>query len=143
MIFDRCLVRLGLVLAPFLAPKLGQNRPKIGPRRVLRPLFFKNVDFQKNERRPAWERDSGPPGAPKMPQDRAKITPRRSYFGSFFASFFASIFGRFLVRFWCHLGRFLGTQIGHVGHRFFDDFCVSFQDRSKTAQDWPKSGLAI
>ena len=45
MIFDRFLFRFGCVLAPFLAPKLASNRPKIGPRRLLRPSFLKNVDF--------------------------------------------------------------------------------------------------
>ena len=61
------------------------------------------------------------------------------YIGSFFASFFASIFGRFGGRFWSHFGRLWGVQIGHFWHRFFDDFCVSFQERPKSAQEAPKS----
>ena len=38
--------RFGAILAPFLAPKSIQNRPKIGPRRLLKPFSSKNVIFQ-------------------------------------------------------------------------------------------------
>ena len=40
MVFNLFLVRLGVVLAPFLAPKLVQNRLKIASRRFLGPFFF-------------------------------------------------------------------------------------------------------
>ena len=74
-----------------------------------------------------------------MTQDRPKTALRRVYFVFLFASFCASIFGHFLVRFWCHFGRLWGAQIGHFWHRFFDDFCMSFQDRPKSGQERPKS----
>ena len=62
------------------------------------------------------------------------------YIGSVFASFFASIFDRFGGRFGGHFGRLWGVQIDHFWHRFFDDFCISFQERPKSAQEGPKSG---
>ena len=61
------------------------------------------------------------------------------YIGSFFASFFASIFGRFGGRFWGHFGSLWGFQIGHFWHRFFDDFCMSFQERLKSGQERPRA----
>ena len=66
MCFDRFLVRLGLVLAPFLAPKLVQNRLKIVSRRFLRPYFFKNADFRADLRFPRFFHQN-------RPQDEAKI----------------------------------------------------------------------
>ena len=61
------------------------------------------------------------------------------YIGSVFASFFASIFGRFGGRFGGHFGRLWGVQIDPFWHRFFDYFCISFQERPKSAQEGPKS----
>ena len=51
-----------------------------------------------------------------------------------FLLFFCSIWGSF----WEGLGGLLGAQIGHFGHRFFDDFCMSFQDRPRVPQESPK-----
>ena len=62
------------------------------------------------------------------------------YIGSFCASFFASIFGRFGGRFWSPFGSLWGVQIDHFWHQFLDDFCMSFQERPKSAQERPKSG---
>ena len=62
------------------------------------------------------------------------------YIGSVFASFFASIFGRFGGRFGGHFGSLWGVKIYHFWHRFWDDFCMSFQERPKSAQEGPKSG---
>ena len=61
------------------------------------------------------------------------------YIGSVFASFFASIFGRFGGRFGGHFGSLWGVKICHFWHRFWDDFCMSFQERPKSAQEGPKS----
>ena len=66
IIFDLFLVRLGLVLAPFLAPKSTQNRLKIASRRFLRPYFFKNADFHADLRFPMFFHQN-------RPQDEAKI----------------------------------------------------------------------
>ena len=66
MIFNRFLVRLGVVLAPFLAPKLVQNRLKIASRRFLEPFFFKNADFHADLRFPRFFHQN-------RPQDEAKI----------------------------------------------------------------------
>ena len=63
---------------PKTTPFGDPNRPKIVPRRVLRPLFFKKVDFSKNERRLGREHDFDPPEVPRWGQDRPKIAPRRS-----------------------------------------------------------------
>ena len=66
MIFDRFLVRFGCPWAPFLAPKSAPNRPKIGPRRVLRPYFFKNADFHADLRFPMKNRKNRPQDGPKI-----------------------------------------------------------------------------
>ena len=57
----------------------------------------------------------------------------------FFGSCYVFMFGRFLVRCWGHFGRLLGVQIGHFGHRFWVDLCMSFQERSTSTQERPKS----
>ena len=52
--------------APSWPPKSTQDRPG----GVLRPLFFKKVDFSKNERRLGREHDFDPPGPPRWCQDQ-------------------------------------------------------------------------
>ena len=82
---------------------------------------------------------SSPRGDPKRP----KIAPRWPQDGLFWGFFFRfvfcidfwSLFGAILVPFW----RGLGSPNQHFWHRFFDDFCMSFQDRPKTAQQRPKT----
>ena len=54
-------------------------------------------------------------------------------------SFFASIFGLFGGRFWSPFGSLWGVQIDHFWHQFWDDICISFQERPKSAQERPKS----
>ena len=46
-----------------------------------------------------------------------------------------SIWGRF----WNHIGSLWELQIGHLWYRFWDDFCMSFQERPKSAQEGTKS----
>ena len=100
MIFDRLWVCLGLVLAPFLAPKLAPNRPKIGARRLLRPFFFKNVDFHADLRFPMFFHQN-------RPQDEAKIAPRSPQDGSktVLKSFIFDV--EICLRFWSVLGSVL------------------------------------
>ena len=116
MIFDRFLVRFGSVLAPFLAPKLGQNRLKIAPRRFLRPFFFKNGDFHADLCFPRFFHQN-------RPQDEAKIGLRSPQDGpkTVFKSFFFdveiclriwSVLGSVLVAFGVPFGSQVGTQIG-------------------------------
>ena len=103
MIFNRFLVRLGVVLAPFLAPKLVQNRLKIASRRFLRPYFFKNADFHADLRFPRFFHQN-------RPQDAAKIGPRRHQDGLeellFRCQKLSSILVCFRLRFGCFLGAF-------------------------------------
>ena len=79
-----------------------------------------------------------PRAVPKWP----KILPRRPQDGLeevFFSHvFLSSILVRFGVRFWLHLGPLLGAQIGNFWNRFFDDVCMLFQDRPKSAQEQPE-----
>ena len=42
-------------------------------------------------------------------------------------------------RFWSPFGSLWGVQIDHFWHQFWDDFCMSFQERPKSAQERPKS----
>ena len=79
------------------------NRPKIAPSRLLRPLFFKNVDFQKNERRVGHSTILALRGHPRRP----KIDPRSLQDGSkmIFKSFFFHL--RFCLRFCSVLGPIL------------------------------------
>ena len=126
---------MGVILEHFGHP----NRPKIASSRLLNPNFLEKVDFQKNERHRGREHDFDPKTAPKTTQHRPKTAPRRSSRCVFFASIFIFDFGRSWVRFWLPKGRPKGAKIGHVWHRFFIDFCMSFQDRPKSGQERPKS----
>ena len=143
MIFNRFLVRLGVVLAPFLAPKLAQNRLKIASRRFLRPYFFKNADFHADLRFPRFFHQN-------RPQDEAKIGlrspqdgPKTILFRIFLASFFASIFCRFLDRFWSHFGTLLGAKLAPKSDTKSTKNRPAPPDRPKTAprapQERPKS----
>ena len=112
MIFDRFLVRVGSVLAPFFAPKLAPNRPKIGSRRLLRPCFFKNIDFHADLRFPMKNHQN-------RPQDKAEIGSRSPQDGTktVLKSFFFDV--KICLRFWSVLGSVLvalgapfGSQVG-------------------------------
>ena len=81
--------------------------------------------------------------SPRAVLKRPTILPRRPQDGLeevFFSHLsLSSIWFCFGIYFFCHLGPLLGTQIGHFGDRFLDDFCMSFQDRPKSGQERPKS----
>ena len=66
-----------------------------------------------------------------------------SYVGSISVLFAHRFLHRFLVDlgidFGALLGAFGGVQIDHFWHQFWDDFCMSFQERPKSAQERPKS----
>ena len=116
-----------------------QDRPKIASSRRLNLHFFQKVNFQKNERHRGREHDFEPKTVPKTTQDRPKTAPRRSSRGVCFASIFIFDFGQSWVRFWLPKGCPEGAKIGHFWHRFFIDFCMSFQDRPKSGQERPRS----
>ena len=114
-----------------------QNRPKSGqvePKTALETRFLKKSEFSRKPLKTNGKINIFEfKGRPKMTQDRPKTSPRRSYFIIFIASFFASIFARILDRLSCHLGGFGGAEIGHFRDHFWGDFCMSFQDRPKSA----------
>ena len=68
--------------------------------------------------------------------------------GGSYVDFISSLFShRFLYRFWSIWGSILesfwealGVQIDHFWHQICVDFCMSFQQRPKSAQEGPKSG---
>ena len=116
MFFERFLVRLGLVLAPFLAPKLVQNRLKIASRRFLRPYFFKNADFHADLRFPRFFHQNRPQDEAKIglrsPQDGPKTVLKSFFFDVKICLRFWSVLGSVLVAFGAPLGSQVGTQIG-------------------------------
>ena len=64
---------------------------------------------------------------------------KRCFFSIRFLHRFLDVFWFDFGSFWEAFGRLWGVQIGHFWHRFFDDFCMSFQDRPKSGQEQPKS----
>ena len=116
MIFDRFLVRLGLVLAPFLAPKSAQNRLKIASRRFLRPYFFKNADFHADLRFPRFFHQNRPQDEAKIglrsPQDGPEMVLKSFFFDVEICLRFCSVLGSVLVAFGAPLGGQVGAQIG-------------------------------
>ena len=69
------LIQLRSLKASLLDPLGDPNRPKIGPRRVLKSLFFENVDFIEIIVKP---NEKSPKSTPRWDQDRPKIAPRPS-----------------------------------------------------------------
>ena len=116
MIFDRFLVRLGLVLAPFLAPKLVQNRLKIASGRLLKRFFFKNADFHADLRFPRFFHQNRPQDEAKIglrsPQDGSKTVLKSFFFDVEICLRFWSVLGSVLVAFGPPLGSQVGTKIG-------------------------------
>ena len=116
MMFDRFLVRFGSVLAPFLAPKLGQNRLKIASRRRLRRLFLKNADFHADLRFPRFFHQNRPQDEAKIglrsPQDSPKTVLKSFIFDVEICLRFWSVLGSVLVAFGAPFGSQVGTQIG-------------------------------
>ena len=116
MFFDRFLVRLGLVLAPFLAPKLIPNRLKIASRRFLGPFFFKNADFHADLRFPRFFHQNRPQDEAKIrlrsPQDGSKTVLKSFFFDVEICLRFWSVLGSVLVAFGPPLGSEVGAQFG-------------------------------
>ena len=116
MVFDRCLIRLELVLAPFLAPKLVQNRLKIASRRFLRPYFFKNVDFHADLRFPMFFHQNRPQDEAKIglrsPQDGPKTVLKSFFFDVEICLRFWSVLGSVLVALGAPFGSQVGVKIG-------------------------------
>ena len=116
MIFDRYLVRFGCAWAPFLAPKSAPNRPKIGPRRLLRPYFFKNADFHADLRFPRFFHQNRAQDEAKIglrsPQDSPKTVLKSFIFDVEICLRFWSVLGSVLVAFGAPFGSQVGTQIG-------------------------------
>ena len=139
MLFDRILVRFGCPWAPFLASKSAPNRPKIGPRRLLRPYLFKNADFHADLRFPRFFHQNRPQDEAKVGLRSPQDGPKTVLFRIFFASFFASIFGRFLDRFWSHFGTLLGAKLAPKSDKKSTKNRPAPPDRPKTAQERPKS----
>ena len=114
--FDRFLVRLGLVLAPFLAPKLAQNRLQIASRRFLRPYFFKNVNFHADLRFPRFFHQNRPQDEAKIglrsPQDGPKTVLKSFFFDVKICLRFCSVLGSVLVALGAPFGSQVGAKIG-------------------------------
>ena len=143
MIFNRFLVRLGVVLAPFLAPKLVQNRLKIASRRFLRPYFFKNADFHADLRFPRFFHQNRPQDEAKIglrsPQDNPKTILKSFFFDD-----------EICLRFWCVLSSVLvafgapfGSQVGaKIESKIVQKSTCAprpFQERPRAPQEHPKS----
>ena len=114
MVFNRFWVRLGVVLAPFLAPKLVQNRLKIASRRFLGPFFFKNADFHADLRFPRFFHQN-------RPQDEAKIGLRSLQDSPKTALKSFNFDVEICLRFWSVLGSALvafGVPLGTFWHLF-------------------------
>ena len=116
MIFDRFLFRFECVLAPFLAPKLASNRPKIDPRRLLRPSFFKNADFHADLRFPMKNHQNRPQDEakndPRSPQDGSKTVLKSCFFDIKHCLRFWFVLVLVLVAFGVPFGSQVGAQIG-------------------------------
>ena len=91
------------------------NRPKIGPKRVLRRYFFKNVDFHAASAGVVFGAFLGPQdGAkivPRSPQDGLKTNQKRCHFLKRFFDRFWVV----LVPSWCSLGPSWGLRVSSWG----------------------------
>ena len=136
MIFDQLLVRLGLVLAPLLAPKLAQNRLKIASRRFLRPFLFKNVNFSLARRFPLFFHQNRPQDEakiePSSPQDGTKTVLKSFFFDVEICLRFWFVLGAVLTPFWVPFGTLFGTKI-------CEKIDLKSQDRPKSVPRAPKS----
>ena len=142
MFFERFLVRLDLVLAPFLAPKLLQNRLKIAPRRFLRPYFFKNADFHADLRFPRFFHQNRPQDEAKIglrsPQDGPKTVLKSFFFDVEICLRFWSVLGSALVAFGAPLGSQVGAKIGQKIDQKSTCAPRPPQERPRAPQERPK-----
>ena len=100
--------RFWRLLGPFWPPKTtpfgDPNRPKIVPRRVLRPLLFENVDSHETSAGVMFGAFLGPQdGAkidPRSPQDGLKTDLKRDRFSRRFYDRFLVVLGSVLGTFW-------------------------------------------
>ena len=68
------------------------------------------------------------------------------FFVFFFVGFSYPVFSRIptaQLDFGVIFGRLSGVKIGHFGHRFFGDFCISAQERPESAQEAFWGGLWV
>ena len=122
-----------------------QNRPKSGQVRskmALEAIFFEKSEFS---RKALKTNEKSTKMTPRAVTKRPKIVPKRCQDDLEEVFFALRFLHRFLVVFWSDFGvileafgRLWGVQIGHFWHRFFDDFCMSFQERPKSGQERPK-----
>ena len=100
--------RFWCLLGPFWPPKTtpfgDPNRPKIVPRLVLTPYFFKNADFHADLRFPIENCQNRPQdGAkigPRSPQDGLKTDLKSDRFLKQFFNRFLVVSGSVLAPFW-------------------------------------------
>ena len=141
--------RFGSVLPPLLAPKLAPNRPKIGPRRLLRPFLFKNVDLYADLRFPMFFHQNRPQDEAKIglrsPQDSPKTVLKSFFFDVEICLRFWFVLGSVLVALGAPLGGQVGAQIGQkidqnstCAPRPPQDRPRAPQERPKRAQEAPK-----
>ena len=141
MVFNRFLVRLGVVLAPFLAPKLVQNRLKIASRRFLGPFFFlfKNADFHADLRFPTFFHQNRPQDEAKIglrsPQDGSKTVLKSFFFDVEICLRFWSVLDSVLVAF----GAPLGAKLAPKSKKKSNKNRPVPPDRPKTAQEHTKT----
>ena len=137
------MVRFGSVLAPFLAPKLAPNRPKIGPRRLLRPFFLKNADFYADLRFPRKNHQNGPQDeaeiGPRSPQDGTKTVLKSFFFDVKICLRFWSVLGSVLVAFGAPFGSQVGAKVGQKIDQKTTCAPRPPQDRPRAPQERPKS----
>ena len=138
-------------------PFWHQNRAKIAPRRVLRPYFFKSVDFHETSAGVVFGAFLCPQGGaqidPRSPQDGLKTDQNTYRFLSRFCHRFLVVLGSVLATSWGVLGSqgvvlgSFGRPLGHPG-RAQDRFSAGRDlgacwlgpiNRPKTAQERSKT----
>ena len=107
---------VGAILDPFGKQKSPPNRPKFGPRRLLKHFFLKNRGFHADLRFPRFFHQNRPQDEAKIglrsPQDSSKTVLKSFIFDVEICLRFWFVLGSVLVAFGVPFGSQVGTQIG-------------------------------